>query len=61
MFPNKKTKLNTKKNKPVTIKQKDANMAGMENFINDELKILQNMKKKKDKSNSKTKSTSHKK
>jgi hypothetical protein len=47
MFPNKKTKLNTKKNKPVTIKQKDANMAGMENFINDELKILQNMKKKK--------------
>ncbi len=61
MFPNKKTKLNTKKNKPVTIKQKDTKMAGMENFINDELKILQNMKKKKDKSNSKTKSTSHKK
>ena len=59
MFPNKKTKLNTKKNKPVTIKQKDTKMAGMENFINDELKILQNMKKKKDKSNSKTKSTSH--
>ena len=47
MFTNKKTKLNTKKNKPVTLKQKDTKMAGMENFINDELKILQNMKKKK--------------
>jgi len=47
MFPNKKTKLITKKNKPVTVKQKDSKMAGMENFINDELKILQNMKKKK--------------
>ena len=46
MFPNKKTKLITKKNKPVTVKQKDSKMAGMENFINDELKILQNMKKK---------------
>ena len=36
MFPNKKTKLNTKKNKPITLKQKDTKMAGMENFINDE-------------------------